>query len=252
MKNFVLALGACTMMLASCGGNTGNKEKKADIIEDAKLYPFMLGGIYFFHGYDGSTSFLNTMAKGQMDSKPGSAGFINELHKIYTEYFYFPFKPEEGAGARKTLSDYWEMTDKASFQKEMEILITEGHQNSYQKLANGGKTADAEDKDRLAFINAHKNEFSKGGIKAWDIARYVNNTAMGVAAGYVTQDEANAMLAKLPALAHASYNNWDEYWKAYNLGRKFWGGDKENDAAYDKDVTDMQQGDYSIYKYMKW
>jgi hypothetical protein len=261
MKKILLGFGMATVLFTtSCsndpksGGDAMSTPASSETtITDVKLYPFMLGSVYFFHGYGGANEFMEKMVEGQMSSKPGDKDFTTDLHRIYTEYFYYPFKTEDGAGARQMLSSAWDMGDKAAYQKGMEELINSGHQAVYQRLsADGAKPQEGEDKERLDFITTHKSEFPKGGIKAWDIARYVNNTAMGYSAGYITKEEGDAMLAKLPAIAQASYTSWADYWNGYNLGRQFWGGDKENDASFDKDVKDMQQGDYSLYKYMKW
>ncbi len=119
-------------------------------------------------------------------------------------------------------------------------------------MSASGATAKApEEKEQIAFIQSHKTEFPKQGIKAWDIARYVNNTAIGYAAGYLTKEESNAALAKLQPLVSGQFSSWDEYWKSYNLGRKFWAGDAEHDAEFDNTSKEMLQGDYSIYKYIK-
>lgn len=261
MKSSITYLLAGSLLLAACGSNTnsstdkdaGAKKEDSKTITDAKLQPFMLGGVYFFHGYGGGQATFNQLFKAQMSSKPGDDGFMDELHKVYTEYFYYPFKQEEGAAVRQTLDEAWGMKDKATYTEGMADLLANGHQTAYERLSQPGATGkDADEKEQIAFIKAHQSEFPKGGIRAWDIARYVNNTAQGYAAGYITKDEGDAMLAKLWPMAHQHYSSWPDYWKGYNLGRKFWAGDTENDAAFDNDVTEMQQGDYSMYEYMKW
>ena len=262
MKKVLLPVCIVSLLLTSCGGN-GSKEKSATdsstevatanaTIKDDQLYPFLLGGVYFFHGYGGGQETQDKIIKPGVQSKPGDGAFLDDLHTVYTEYFIFPFKPEDGAGIKSTLADAWDITDKTSFLKTQEELLTNGHQAKFLALsADGAVGKDELEKEQLAFVQTHKAEFPKQGIKAWDIARYVNNTAMGYAAGYLTKDEANAALAKLAPLVKGQYADWAEYWKSYNLGRKFWAGDEENDAAFDKTSADMQQGDYSIYKYVK-
>ncbi len=261
MKIALLPAALLVALFASCGSAENNGKTSsgttsaggAATINDAKLAPFMYGGVYFFHGYGGGRQTLDNLVKGQMSSTPGDDGFLDELHTVYTNYFYYPFKPEDGAGARSTLSEAWEITDKASFQKGQADLLASGHQAEYDRLSAAGAAATgADEQERLAFINAHRAEAPEGGIKAWDLARYVNNTAMGYAAGYITQAEGDAMLAKVPELAHKHYKSWDAYWKGYNFGRKYWGGDVENDAAFDRTSLEMQQGEYNPFKYMPW
>lgn len=260
MKILVLIITLAAILL-SCGNSSTDSKKASgsdkeavannNTITDDQLYPFLLGGVYIFHGYGGGKETQEKLIKDQMEKKPGDDGFLNELHKMYSNYFMYPFKPEDG-GSKETLAEYWDITDKASFLKTQAELLTNGHQSKYLALSASGATAKTPDeKEQVAFIQAHKTEFPKQGIKAWDIARYVNNTAIGFAAGYLTKNESDAALAKLQPLVSGQFSNWDEYWKSYNLGRKFWAGDAEHDAEFDNTSKEMLQGDYSIYKYVK-
>ena len=250
MTFIIMILG--TALFAYYSSKNGSRKEANDRIKDEKLYSFMLGGVYFLHSYGGVKD-VNDVLISLVHSKPGNKDFIKELHSVYTEYFIFPFKKEQAVDARQTLAEYWNMTDAASYKSGMERLLDHGHQEHLRQTIDkisAGQAAGEGEKEAFEFVRAHVSEFPKAGIKSWDIARYVNNVAVGYAAGYIDKAEGEAMLEKVPAIARRAYSDWDEYWKGFSLGRKYWGGDRENDPAFDNIIKEMQQCDYSIYKYM--
>lgn len=266
-----LLTGICsTTFLTSCNssgsGTTASKENNKKVIKDEKLYPFLLGGVYFFHGYNGANAIMTQM-KSELTEKPGSDAFTKELQKTYDELFIYPFKPEDGAGAKSTLAEWWDIKSKDDFLKTQQELLAEGHQKKYEAYRkaldeNGGAQADVnkidikkykfniDAKEQLTYIKNNYAKFSKAGIKAWDFARYVNNTCMGYAAGYVSKEEGYELLNKLAPMAKQQYDNWATYFNDWNLGRGFWGGD--NSESFDADVKAIQDttNQYNIYNYM--
>lgn len=261
------------------GCNTGGKKPETDstktkreaaVIKDNELYPFMLAGVYFFHGYGGAANVFNSMIKPVAQGEPGTEAFAKSLQKAYGQYFIFPFKPQddpEGADAKSTLSKYWNVNSKAELETDLNWLLEEGHQVQYTFLRkildeNGGASADLDKIDLkkydltketilgLAFIKANYNDFSKAGIKAWDYARYVNNICIAYQAGYLSRDEATVWLRKATLAAQQSYSDWRSYYNDFLLGREFWGGGETDTPQFAKEVNDMMEGEYSIYNYM--
>lgn len=274
-KLVTLILLSASIAACNSSGKKGTQQgidstKEVTAIRDNELYPFMLAGVYFFHGYGGADNVFNNMIRPVAQGTPGTAVFTKSIQKAYSQYFIFPFKPQDdpgGADAKSTLSKYWEVNSKADLETDLNWLLDEGHQTQYAFLRkildeNGGANADVEkidlkkyDLDKasvlgLAFIKANYSDFSKAGIKAWDYARYVNNICIGYQAGYLTRDEATAWLKKVSLAAQQNYTSWQAYYKDFLLGRAFWGGGETDTPQYAKDVADMMTGDYSIYKYM--
>jgi len=245
-------------------------KREAAVIRDNELYPFMLAGVYFFHGYGGAANVFNTMIKPIAQGEPGTEVFAKSLQKAYGQFFIFPFKPQDdpgGADSKSTLSQYWGVNNKAELETDLNWLLEEGHQVQYAYLRkvldeNGGANADLEkinlkkydlSKDAvlgLAFIKANYNDFSKAGIKAWDYARYVNNICVAYQAGYFNRDEATVWLRKATLAAQQSYSDWRSYYNDFLLGREFWGGGETDTPQFAKDVDEMMEGEYSIYNYM--
>ena len=273
---------ASAALLSSCGSSTtGDTPKTADkpataakseTVQDEKIYPFMLGGIYFFNGYGGADRVFNQMIKPEVHKQPGEQGFVTELESAYVKYFVFPFKKEDDPGgteARTTLKEWWDINNKEDLEKSLNWLLNEGHQEVYAVYRkaldeNGGGNADLTkidlkkyglDKDRettarLQVVKDNYAAFSKAGIKAWDLARYINNICIAFQAGYLSSDEAIVWLSKATPVARQHYDNWDTYFKDFNLGRMFWTGGKDDGKDFNSVAGAMQQGDYSLYKYL--
>jgi hypothetical protein len=278
-KLFTLISLAALIGMSTVGCNSSGKKVESDstktkreaaVIRDNELYPFMLAGVYFFHGYGGAANVFNSMIKPIAQGEPGTEIFAKSLQKAYGQYFIFPFKPQDdpgGADAKSTLSKYWKVNSKAELETDLNWLLEEGDQMQYAFLRkildeNGGATADLDKIDlkkydlpkesvlALGFIKANYNDFSKAGIKAWDYARYVNNICVAYQAEYLNRDEATVWLRKATLAAQQSYTDWRSYYNDFLLGREFWGGGETDTPQFAKDVNEMMEGEYSIYNYM--
>lgn len=279
-----LGLTAITMAsLVSCSSSStssDDKQKTADTakvaqsetVQDEKIYPFMLGGVYFFNGYGGPDRVFNQMIKPEVHKAPGEQGFVTELESAYVKYFVFPFKKEDDPGgkeARATLKEWWDIKNKEELEQSLNWLLNEGHQQlyaTYRKALdeNGGASADIDKVDlkkygldadeapkaRLKVIKDNYAAFSKAGIKSWDLARYINNVCIAFQADYLSSDEAIVWLSKASPVAKQHYDSWDTYFKDFNLGRQFWTGGKNDGTDFNAVASGMRQGDYSLYKYL--
>ncbi len=259
LSKLFLSVVVCGLFVSivSCGGQATEKT-----IKDEKLQPFLLGGIYSIHGYGGCKAFFN-LVKQQVSSEPGSSKFLKDLTTTYNEVFTFPFGTDDPDEYREGLKEWWEVSNKEEFLTTQKKLLEKGHQASYEQCRkaideNGGANADINkidwgkygiDKEDLAFVKENYAKFSKSGIKAWDIARYVNNVNMGHAAGYINDAESREMLKNAVVEAQKYYSNWKDYYTDFNLGRKFWGGDNSSDFdALAEGILDTTNV-YNIYNY---
>lgn len=263
LKSIFLSLAAFGFIFSgvSCGGSSETT------IKNEKLHPFLLSGIYTLHGYGGGSSYYPYI-KQFVTAEPGSKKFLDQLNKAYEETFIFPYGTDDKSDYQDALSDWWGIENKSDFMETQEELLVDYHQASYEKVRkaldeNGGANADLTaidiekydlDEDDalvdLRFVRDNYDKFSKSGIKAWDIARYVNNINFAHAAGYLNYSECMEMAKKALAEAQKYYDNWADYFNDFNLGRGFWGGD--NSSAFDrvtKELLDTENA-YNIYNYM--
>ncbi|SFW14000.1 DUF1266 domain-containing protein [Cellulophaga fucicola] len=90
---------------------------KSEQLKDEQLSSFMLGGIYFIHGYGGV---------GDVEAMMSNAGYTTneELVSGYKEIFEFPFEKSDAAGAKRMLKSAWDITSKESLLESLEELKT--------------------------------------------------------------------------------------------------------------------------------
>ncbi|SDG06962.1 DUF1266 domain-containing protein [Chitinophaga filiformis] len=279
--NIIPAICLLAISMAGCNSNSNKQDKQdkqeqaaatsnATIIRNDELYPFMLAGVYFVHGYGGPERTFDGLIKPATAGEPGSDTFSKSIQAAYSRYFIFPFKPEDdkdGKEAKATLADYWDIHNTAELEKSLDWLLDEGHQAQYAQYRkvldeNGGAGADLAaidlakyklsktDVPGIQFVKDHYTEFSKAGIKAWDIARYINNICVAYQAGYFNRGEATAWLRKAPPVVQLQYSDWKAYFNDFLLGRQFWGGSEGDTERFRKEVAGMLEGKYSIYTYM--
>ena len=259
---FSLAAFGGILLTASCGGSSETT------IKNEKLHPFLLSGVYTLEGYGGGSSFYPYL-KQFVTAEPGSSKFLNQMSEAFEGAFVLPFDPADKSHYIEGLNDWWGVGSKSDFLETQENLITSGHQASYEKVRkaleeNGGATTDLtvidlakygldNDEDAmvdLRFVRDNYDKFSKSGIKAWDIVRYVNNVNMGCAAGYISEDEGVEMAKKALVEAQKHYDSWEDYFNDWNLGRGFWGGD--NSDEFNQAIRDLldKENAYNIYNYV--
>lgn len=267
MKKIVLSIVILIALVYACNNATTSNdtpEVPADLsIKDDKLAGFLMGGIYFFNGYGGSNEVFD-MVKSGSNFEVNTKDFVEELDKNYSELMLFPFTPDQSASSKETLKNFWEIKDKETCMQTLDYLKKSGHHDEfkiYKKMVdeNGGADADIskigdskdeEIKGKLNFIKTNYASISITGIRAWDYARYINNVCLGYSAGYISKEDGEKLIADILIDARSIYSNWDDYYKDFLMGMKYWGGDKENEAAFEKTITEMMEGNYSIYKYL--
>lgn len=276
MVRIIFFLGIGVVLFFSCGNNdtksyTDSLGKEGNVlfqIHDDTLGAFMLGGVYFFQGYGGVDKTYKLIQK-EMKKSPGDEGFVENLHVVYRKMFEYPYHRSEKdkQESRESLTKWWEVHNAHEFHLLLDQLRAKGHQEVFEQCKkvideNGGADADISKIDYakykinpeaavlMQFVKDHYAAFGKSGIKAWDIARYVSVVCLGYSAEYIEADQGYQYLLAILADTRKSYKDWNTYYKDFMLGRRFWGGDSTSNGSFDKMTADMQQGDYSIYKYL--
>lgn len=271
----IIAFFLFTLIIISCKDDPkkytesiGSQGDVKYLLKNDTLTAFMMGGVYTFQGYGGADKTFG-LIKAEMKKSPGDDGFATDLEKVYEKLFEYPFhiSPKEKLDSRNVLKSWWDISNEHEFHLLLTQLQDQGHEALYEKCkavldANGGMDADLDKIDYakdsltpdakilLQFIKNNYRSFNPSGIKAWDLTRYINVVCLGYSAEYI--DRATGINYALSALksARAVYPNWNKYYYDFVLGRKFWGGDTATDATYQKLTTDMQKGDYSLYRYL--
>lgn len=160
-KHFKLfALCAITLLsIVSCGTKTE--------LKDEKLSSFMLGGIYFIHGYGGSSD---------VESMMTNAGYSSDEELVggYKEIFEFPFEKSDSSGAKRVLKNAWDITSKESLLETLEDLKTRDYAYKswdYARIANNvamGYSANFLTKEESTAILADVLAIAKTKYDNWD------------------------------------------------------------------------------------
>ena len=244
-------------------GQNGKMEFKDDTLQG-----FMLAGVYFVQGYGGSDKF-ETKLKSLINQDHSQAPFLTLLDSAYRKTMVFPFarSASEKVDSRNTLSNWFQINSQHDFLLFLNNLSDSGFQAHYELCRKvldgaGGINADIKSinlKDAnlpegsdilLQFVKDHYNDFSKAGIKAWNIGLYVYIVNLGYAAEYIDAHNGKAMIYDQLKIAKANYQDWKTYFSDFMLGREFSGVVKSENEVYRKAIQGMLQGHYSMYSYM--
>ncbi len=101
-------------------------------IKDEQLSSFMLGGIYFIHGYGGIDATKKMISDSNLTTN-------EEIIDGYKQIFEFPFESSQAVGIKQILSDMWDIENKATLLEQTEILKTREHKYKswdYARLVN--------------------------------------------------------------------------------------------------------------------
>ena len=250
---FVLAVIMGCISFTSCG-------EDSKTIEDEKLAGYLVGGVYVYDGYGDAG---NALIKQMESYVPEGANFTKRLHSAYNEIMINPFSDIRESDLKRGLSDWWDVNDKDDLSEMIESLRTGRHSVRFQKIYDavkqaGGKSANLDeitvedaDEEQIQFVAENFETVSPTGIKAWDYARAANLIFDGEALKWLTIEEGEQLLAKLLSTVRENYSDWNTYHKDFELGRRFWAGDPENNTEFTK-LVDLLTSDneYVIYNYL--
>lgn len=254
-----LILLAAVLMLASCG------ESGKRVIKDERLTGYMLAGVYTLTGYEGETEGTIEMFRNNLPDTL-AADFLSQIHDGYSYLMIFPFK--EGtpkADILRELKNSWGIENKEDLLSTLQELKNGLHQPTFEKCLkavqeNGGKEAQISaidlqkydvDKEDVEFVIKNFDNISSTGIKAWDYARCANNINMAQGAGLLTDAECDDLMKDLLAVARTHYSDWKSYFADFDMGRRFWGGDKKNAEMFSRNAALLgSDNSYLIYKYI--
>lgn len=132
---------------------------------------------------------------------------------------------------KNTLKDFYGVESPEEFDETTAWLSAEGHtKDARETLASLGPMPHLDD-PKQTLVRAHRAEIERAGLLAWDIGRYVAVVGWGAWAGYVEQEQAWKMLLVAAFRVQKSYDSWQAFGAAYELGRRFWSGGQPNEAT---------------------
>jgi predicted RNA-binding Zn-ribbon protein involved in translation (DUF1610 family) len=160
------------------------------------------------------------------------AGVLTEMNgAFHTELGGWAENEHTRPWCKNTLKDFYGIESKADFDGMVKWLLGEGHSAEARAIAASlGPDPRADDPQR-AIVRANRAQIDRAGLTAWDVGRLVAVVGWGSWAGFVSQSDAWQILLVAALRVQKSYDSWQSFGQAYELGRLFWSGGKPNDAT---------------------
>jgi len=137
-------------------------------------------------------------------------------------------------GVRNTLQNWWGIGDRDEFLQALQWIDQGGHRQMFSAL--GARTAklspdelsqaesqlNSEDANSVMVAHRYYGKYSAQSITGWDYGRYINLCRWGVAAGYISEEEAWPRVMHAAQILQQSFGSWSEFGENYLVGREFW------------------------------
>jgi ankyrin repeat protein len=135
---------------------------------------------------------------------------------------------------RRFLQNSWEISNHDDLLKTLEWIDQGGHRQLFSAL--GARAANLspdelsravshlgpEDANSVVIAHRYYEKYSSKSITAWDYARYINVCRWGVAAGYISEEEAWPRVMHAAQILQQTFTSWREFGENYLVGREFW------------------------------
>lgn len=137
-------------------------------------------------------------------------------------------------GTKSLLRNSWEISSREDLLQTLEWIDKGGHRQLFSLL--GARVANAppdelsklvsklgpENGNSVMIAHQYYGKYAAQSITAWDYARYINVCRWGVAAGYLTEDEAWPLVMHAAQIIQQTFSSWSEFGENYLVGREFW------------------------------
>lgn len=145
--------------------------------------------------------------------------------------------PERREEEREKMARSWKIHNAAEL-KAAAVKCTNGQmcnpswiamREAYKKnpaYFKGQKKSSSE----VQLIQKYGDKFGDRGILAYELGRVISSCRWGYTAGYLTEEEAFAIMLPAAVRIQKLYKSWDDYVESYFVGRRFW-----NSQIYDDD-----------------
>ena len=132
------------------------------------------------------------------------------------------------------LQNWWGISNRDELLEALDWIDRGGHRQLFSAL--GARTAslspeqltavvshfNAEDANSVMVAHRYYEKYAAQSIAAWDYARYINLCRWGVAAGYLSEDEAWPRAMHAALILQQTFTSWSEFGENYLVGREFW------------------------------
>ncbi len=154
-------------------------------------------------------------------------------------------------------SGTWDIPDRDDLAYTVLAMTIYGHDSTFREMAEDVKLRTEKERKEISeassawpsymweYTEYVDEKWGDRGIMAWDLFRMSNLVQWGYTAGYVTYEEALALLEPAAMLLCESFSSWDEAYENYLDGYNWWA----RNNVLNQDIWETQRG--KIYLEMK-
>lgn len=148
---------------------------------------------------------------------------------------------ENQAMMRKSLNEWWGVSDRKSADSTLQWLLKEGHRADFVKEMAQFKKDGRINLTATEWLNYTKHdqaystclarmckiykERGSHAIDAWDYCRAMSLLGMYYVAGYYSKEETLDKSLVIANMLRQNYHSWDDLMQGYNDGYQYWCGD---------------------------
>ncbi len=150
---------------------------------------------------------------------------------------HWPFdKLSPGIGvleARRLMRDTWgvastddllkmfDWVDRGGYRQQFSMIGARTQNLTPEVLAKAASQLDAESLNSVLVAHRYYGKYSSQSITGYDYGRYINACRVGVAAGYISEEDAWPRVLHAARILQQTFTSWKEFGENYLVGREF-------------------------------
>ena len=166
-------------------------------------------------------------------------------------YYFGGYEQTDGnkEAAARILEQSWKITDRATLLVQIQKLLTTGDRKEYRKeaaemkamskkqLQTALKQLSGDTLTHYTMVQYNCNNWKKKGLLAWDMCRVSHLAQWGYVAGYITIEEAQALIEPAAQQLAKKFDNWEDVQQNWLDGYALYAAiDAENPTGTDYEV----------------
>ncbi len=166
-------------------------------------------------------------------------------------YYFGGYEQTEGnrKAAARILEQSWKITDRATLLVQIQNLLAAGDRKEYRKearemkamskkqLRTALKQLSGDTLTHYTMVQYNWKKWKKKGLLAWDMCRVSHLVQWGYVAGYITVEEAQALIEPAAGKLAEKFDNWDDVQQNWLDGYALYAAiDAEHPAGTDYEV----------------
>lgn len=166
-------------------------------------------------------------------------------------YYFGGYEQTDGnkEAASRILKQSWNITDRTELLLQIQNLLTTGDRKEYRKeaaemkamskkqLQTALKQLSGDTLTHYTMVQYNWNKWKKKGLLAWDMCRVSHLAQWGYVAGYITIEEAQALIEPAAQKLAKKFDNWEDVQQNWLDGYALYAAiDAENPAGTDYEV----------------